>query len=533
MTAGGSFLQGKSTEDLAKVSQQELIAMLLQGQQLLEQRDLKTAALAQENQDLKTRYDLLQEKFATVQGQYLLLKSKYFGRSSEKQNKGDVQKDTGNKKPRKPRDKPAKKLPSERYPNVPILETHIELAKKPTCNCCGSQMKDSGMTEDSEYLEVIPAEYYVMRLKRHKYRCGACHGDIQTSPSLPRIKAGSTYGDGLILDVALSKYCDLIPIERYSAIAGRQGLEDLPPQSLIETTHYLAQFVEGAYQLIKQEVLKAKVLLADETPHRMLEGDKKKNWRLWGFSDQRASYFEIRDTRSGDVASELLADSSCEYLGSDVYSGYAKAVRETNVIRAKRGLPLIRNFYCNAHSRRRFKEALAEPQDEIKAEEVPKDPDIEWFITQYKKIYKLNEDAENLASDGVQEVRDKMFPLFESMKRRAEQLQEAYSEKGKMGKALSYLLNNYVGLTLFLAHPQLLIDNNPMERRLRNPVIGRKTWYGTHSKAGAKTAAILFTLVESCKLIEVNPREYFKSLVDDLHQGMPPYTPSQYKQRRN
>lgn len=60
-------------------------------------------------------------------------------------------------------------------------------------------------------------------------------------------------------------------------------------------------------------------------------------------------------------------------------------------------------------------------------------------------------------------------------------------------------------------------------------MIGRKTWYGTHSKQGAETAAILFSLVESCKLNQLNPREYFKRLVKDLQQGLAPYTPQEFK----
>ena len=98
-----------------------------------------------------------------------------------------------------------------------------------------------------------------------------------------------------------------------------------------------------------------------------------------------------------------------------------------------------------------------------------------------------------------------------------------------MGKALGYFLRNYRELTLFTQNVELPIDNNSQERLLRNPVIGRKTWYGTHSKKGAETAAILHTLVESCKLNKVNPREYFKALIDDLHAGRASYTPAMFK----
>lgn len=268
-------------------------------------------------------------------------------------------------------------------------------------------MADSGMTEDSEYVEVIPVQYFVIRVKRHKYRCGKCHGDIKTAPLPPRIQPGSVLGDQLVADIALSKYCDLIPIDRYSNIAGRQGLEDLPPSILYEATHNFADFVSEAYKRVKEEVLSSRYLNADETPHKMLEGDEKKNWRLWGFLSKKAVYFEIRDTRSGDIASEMLLHSRCEYLMSDVYSGYAKAVRETNERRKEKGLPAIYCVYCNAHAIRKFKDA----NEVLKQQGIP-DPECEWFVKQYQKIYKLDEDSRGLDSEGVMELRKKMIPLL-------------------------------------------------------------------------------------------------------------------------
>ncbi len=122
-----------------------------------------------------------------------------------------------------------------------------------------------------------------------------------------------------------------------------------------------------------------------------------------------------------------------------------------------------------------------------------------------------------------------MKPYFELMRAQAMKDKGGYSEKSAFGKAMRYFLNNYEGLTRFLEGIDLPIDNNPAERLLRSPVVGRKTWYGTHSKLGAKTSAILFSLVESCKLNKVNPRDYIKSLVSDLHKGKPAYTPFEYK----
>ena len=327
--------------------------------------------------------------------------------------------------------------------------------------------------------------------------------------------------DAMVVDVGLSKYCDLIPIERYSAIAGRGGFPDLPPQSLIESSHNFADFVSEAYAGLKQEALSSKVLHADETPHRMLEGDEKSGWYLWGFSTKKASYFEIRDTRSGDVASEFLNKSKCEYLVSDVYSGYGKAVRETNQIRKDNNLQQIFNVYCNAHSRRKFKEAKTSFFDEAK-----------FFVDQYKEIYKLEDQVKEEPPDKPEKaafLRLQMIPYFEAMRDRAIANMAAYSSKSSIGRAMSYFLKNYKELTRFTQNSELPIDNNSQERLLRNPVIGRKTWYGTHSKRGALTTAILFSLVESCKLVGVNPRTYFKKLVEDLHSGKSAYTPSAFK----
>lgn len=474
-----------------------------------------------ENERLRALKDATDQKLMLIEDQYITIKSKFFGKSSEKAPTieaahtaaEDEEKTVGPARTPKTR----VLLPSQRYPDAPLIEQEIELQQLPNCKCCGTLMSDSGMTEDAEFLTVIPAKYLVTRQKRHKYRCGGCHGDVHTAPSPPRIKPGSAYSDEMMVDVALTKYCDLIPIERYAAIAGRGGIKNLPPQSLIESTHYLADFLKVSYEKVKAEILSDIVLHADETPHRMLEGDKKSNWFLWVFSSQKASYFEIHGTRSGDVASGLLKNSKCEYLVSDVFSGYAKAVRETNEYREAENRPRVTSIYCNAHARRRFKEA---------AERFPEE--AQFFIDRYQKIYLLESSAKAKPPDEVLGYRGQMAGYFAEMKSQAMALNASHSSKSAIIRATSYFLDNYRAFTRFLTDARLPIDNNQQERLLRNPVIGRKTWYGTHSKRGAETAAVLFSLVESCKLNRVNPRKYFKCLVAALLQGQPAFTPHEF-----
>lgn len=447
-----------------------------------------------------------------MQEQLESLRDDQYGASSERYKK-PVKKD----EPKVPA-KPRVKKPSERYPNIPVREQLIVQNPAPLCPCCNKLMTESGMTEDSEQLTVIPKKYEILKQMKAKYRC-SCQGAIITAPAPPRITPGGTYSDEMIVDVVLSKYCDLIPIERYAAMAGRGGLKDLPPQSLIELTHSFADFVSKAYTRIKNGVLASRVLNADETPHRMLEGSDKKSWYLWGFSTPEYCFLECHDTRSGDVASDVLLKSKCEVLVTDVYSGYGKATRIANEQRRKMGLALIQNGYCNSHSRRYFHKSWSKYKE------------AEFYLDHYHEIYQLNTAAKGQAPPRVLELRAQMKPHFEAMRARALEELPRYPQKNKYTKALRYFLENYVGLILFLNDAEVPIDNNSQERLLRNHVVGRKTWYGTHSERGALTAAILFTLVETCKLNHVNPREYFKSLVEDLHAGLAPATPLEFKQR--
>lgn len=500
-------------EKLTFLSKEELI-ILLKGEQSLRLQ------LEEDNRRLRALNNELEQKTFLVGDQLIVLKNKLFGKSSERApTQESIQAHT-----RAQKDKKKKvQLPSLRYPNAPLIERHIELKELPKCGMCGSEMHDSGMTEDTEYLTVIPAQYYVVRQKKHKYCCSECHGELKTAPNPPRIKEGSSYSDEMMVDVAMSKYCDLIPVERYASIAGRAGLKDLPANSLIETTHYVADKTEPIYEAIEEELLDSTVINADETPHRMLEGDKnKKSYYLWGFSTEKSSYFEIKGTRSGEVASNILTDSKCEYLCSDVYGGYNKAVTDSNEARKAKdpNLPLIKNLYCNAHARRKFKEAA----------NITKDADF--FIAHYQEIYNLNDIGKKNPAQ-MRECRDKMDPHYQAMRQRATQLLDGYSTKGIMGKALQYFLKNYVAFTLFKTTTHLPIDNNSQERLMRNPVVGRKTWYGTHSKRGAKTAAILFSIVESCRLNNLNPREYMRYVIQNLHAGIKPKTPAQYKPMQN
>ena len=376
-------------------------------------------------------------------------------------------------------------------------------------------MKDSGLFDVTEKLEVIPKKYYIQRHKRPKYNCGKCHGAIINTAAKESIIPCSNYGDSMIIDVTLSKFCDLIPMERYSQMAFRSEVMDLPPQSLIGLTHQLADFLYPVYNKIKNEVLADQMLLADETTHKMLEGDETSNWYLWGFFNERASYFEAHATRSGDVALNFLKESNAKYLMTDGYSGYNKAVRllkqdfNRDVLLAG----------CNAHAFRYFKDAKDPWKDEC-----------EPFLETYAQIYDIEREIKDgdLLGEKKLELRQKMAPHFEDLKLKCEGALSTAMVGSSFEKALKYFLNQYDQLTLCTQNPIIPLDNNHSEREVRPSVVGRKTWYGTHSKRGAETLQIHFSLIGPCKVNNINPRKYYPWVVERVHQGKELLTPYQY-----
>jgi len=492
------LLEPLSDEQIEQLSPEEM-KILLRGERDLN-RQYKNYINSLEIELFKS-----QQKSFLLEDQSIQIKHRLFGKSSEKSEKRTLKK-IKDKEPRK-----RVLLPSNRYPNLDIIEKRVELDKVPSCPCCSKEMKDSGLTEDSEYLTVIPRRYYVVQQKRVKYRCSTCQDQLITTPAIPRIKFGSSYSDEMVMDVALSKYCDLIPVDRYVQMAARGGAKDLPANTLIQGTHHLADFLASVYQRIKSEVMSSKIIHADETPHRMLEGDKKSNWYLWGFSTECSSYFEAHDTRSGSVAGDIIKDSKCEYLVSDVFSGYSKAVSDSNHYRRVNNLPLIKNIYCNAHARRKFKESSQSFERESA-----------FFIWCYQKIYRLDKLKD------FKERRSWQKTYYQAMERFGLKIKSSYSSKSSLVRAIDYFLKNIDSLTYFLKFEDLPIDNNAQERLMRSPVVGRKTWYGTHSKRGALTHAMMFTLVESCKLNKVNPRDYFRDIVHAIHEKRPIFTPHEY-----
>jgi hypothetical protein len=316
---------------------------------------------------------------------------------------------------------------------------------------------------------------------------------------------GGAFSDEVAIDVAVAKYADHLPIERYVKQAERAGLKGVNPQTLIEQTHFLADFLEPVYLALKQGIEKSYYLNADETTWKMLEGDDRSRWQLWGFFGGNHAYYEAHDTRAGSVVSEFLKNCVAQFVVSDAFSGYGKGVKAAGK----------KNSYCNAHARRGFTDAEENYPEATKA------------IEFYDKIYEIEREIKEAPPELKLKVRqERSLPLMKALRDYAFELN--CLPTSAVGHAQNYFLKYWEGLTRFLHDGRLPIDNNLAERGMRGPVLGRKNFYGNHSKRGARTMAILYSLIESCKLNRVEPSRYLKDTVHAIHSGNSVLTPVEY-----
>ena len=462
---------------------------------------------------------ICKDKDKTIEEQNEIIKvlqAKLYGRSSEQRKKPK----NNNNSPKKPKSTSRVRLPSEQYPKAQIKEEILSELEAPICPDCNKNMTDSGLSETSERLELIPMEIFIVRQHRIRYHCKDCQCALHTTKLPPRLAPCSSLNDSVLIESSIAKFYDLIPSERFAKMLSRSGV-DISDKLILSAQQKLALLYKPAYEKIKYELWSSKLTQADESPHRMLERNEGKFlWYLWCFCNPTAVYFEIQNTRAGSVSIDFLLQSQSTVLMTDAYSGYERTVREVNADRLKKNQPLLKSGLCNDHSRRYFFQSQEHPLGE-KA------------LNIYGEIYKIEHGVqESITKSETTEalkLRQSMDPLFNQIYDIACEILMENSPTSLISKAANYFINNLPGLTLFLTDIDIPISNAYAERSVRNPAVGRKTWLGTHSRAGAETHAIHFSLFESCKINKVDPRKYYNYLAKLLNEGKELITPNKYK----
>jgi transposase len=252
-------------------------------------------------------------------------------------------------------------------------------------------------------------------------------------------------------------------------------------------------------EMHRQLVTDSFLIQGDETTLKVLDDtvkDKCVLGYLWPFvGDGRLAVFEFRDSRAQDGPTDFLNGFKDRFLMSDGYAGYNGVVRENT----------LRHLMCWAHARRKFFEAR------------DLDPDFTGkVLTLIGRLYDIERDAveQKLSSQQRHDMRKgKSGPLLDEIKVFLEHPQKVLLPKNKIGEAVAYTLNHWEQLVRFLEDGRLPIDNNLVENTIRPVALGRKNWLFAGSYEGAKRLAIIYSLVATCKLNDINPYEYFHDIL--------------------
>ena len=375
---------------------------------------------------------------------------------------------------------------------LPRGEVFHRFDREPDCAACSGTMHDmEGQFEDSEEITVVESTYRISIHRRQKYRC-RCNGHIETAPGPPKLVPGGRYSVDFAIHTAVGKYCDHLPLERQARRMERHGLITTS-QTLWDQLDALAGHLEPTWTALGGQILSEPVLHVDETGWKMM-GTEKPNWTVWGLRATDTAWYQLARSKNAAMAEKILGD----YRGVLVADGYM-VYRN---LRKKRP-DSIRLAHCWAHADRHFRDAK-DPPDAIR--------EIRSLIHQ---LYEIDRQVDGpFPGDAEAQARRAELRRESSAPVIAQIREWAFSQGGlkrsSFGKAVQYLLKYWDGLTLFLADPRVPLDNNAAERALRGVVVGRKNFYGTRSKRGARVASILYSLIETAKLRGVEPGEYLR-----------------------
>lgn len=238
---------------------------------------------------------------------------------------------------------------------------------------------------------------------------------------------------------------------------------------------------------------------ADETHWYLLDKGPGKKWYAWTVASPDAVYHRIFPSRSGATAKTVLGD----FQGVVLVDGYA-AYQTATKSGADGPAPATLAF-CWAHVRRKFVETLKfEPASAQGLELIGQLYAMEADLPDW---HALEGSAQHEALAHRLAVRQQQSaPLTERI--HAWALAQKPLPESTFRKALLYMLQLWDGLTVFLHNPRVPLDNNHVERQMRDVVLGRKNHYGSKSQRGTEVAALFYSLIETAKLRGEDPGDY-------------------------
>jgi transposase len=376
-----------------------------------------------------------------------------------------------------------------------------------------SQWEGTGLYDESVKITLIERRYVKEVHRRHKYRLKEKFAPnpekeiIITTDGPAELLKGMNYSVDFLAAVIADKYISHMPLERQTREMESLGLKGMKNSTLSRMAALGAAALEPMQEaILVEDLLKSDLgLHLDETPWK-IQCSKEKDGFMWVISNRYGSYYFFKPTRSGQVLKEKLNGYTGPVL-TDGFSGY-------NVV-AELG---ISHGYCWAHARREF----------IPLES--HDPTVKPILDLIDELFAIEREAKTF--DDVARLRQtKSKSVAEKLKALLFDELPRSRPGSQKRKAIEYALKRWDGLTLFLTETRLPMSNNEAERTIRHAVVGRKNYYGSGNHSGAETAATLFTVIESCKKNDIDPRTFLIMSLQRAARGEKLETPLAYARR--
>jgi transposase len=490
--------------NLVELTQAEHIELKWQGHYWKRQH----ARLKKQSEGLKQELELAH---ASIRD----LKQRLYGRKSEKRTtKKDKPSTDENKVCCRPRgqQKGSKGHGRTPRPDLAVLEESRDVAPEDqNCHRCGKAYKPMSQTEDSRIIEVH-VKAHVRLIKRKMYvRTCECEGvaALITAPPVPRLIAKSGVGISVWTEVLLNKFLFSRATYNLCTDYTYRGLP-IAPGTLTGGLKRITPLFSPLIAKLVDKQLTEDLFHSDETGWKVFEAIEGKvgyRWWLWVTQSRSVVYYTLAPSRSGDIPIDYFSalDKHLEQVivVCDRYSGYKRLAREN---------PVILLAFCWAHVRRDFLDAAKSW------------PDFQmWmfsWVEMIGELYHLNaqrleqwDERRALADQtpGFMQRQQVLVQAIERMAERCDQELDKQSLHVAQRDVLNSLKNHWSGLTVFVQYPQAPMDNNTAERRMRNPGMGRKNYYGSGSQWSAALAAMMFSLFQTLLLWKLNPHHWLYS----------------------
>lgn len=409
---------------------------------------------------------------------------------------------------------------SESLDHLPHEEVVVE-PDSTVCPCCGGDLHMIG-EDSSKRLDKVPAKVRVIVTRRPKYACRACEktgaddvaGIIQ-APAPARLIEGGLPTEAMVADVVVSKHADHLPLYRQSQILARHGVR-IERSTLAQWVGAAAAELQPLHDHLIGLLKASPKLFCDETRCPVLDPGAGKTrtgfmWaiarddRPWGGIDPPAVAYSYAPGRGGKHAAKLLEGFN-GILQVDGYAVYKRLAAST-----RPGGP-VTLAYCWSHLRRQFYEVYVGGNAPIATE----------ALARIKLLYDIEAEIRGLPPGGRRAIRqERSKPVIEALKPWFEASLAKVPKGGKLADAFSYGLNQWDGLCRFLDDGRIEIDSNTVERSIRGLALTRKNALFAGHDRGAAGWAMIASLLETCKLNQVDPLAWTTDVLTKLVNRWP------------